>query len=1640
MRSVTVRLATAVLLALGAIAIPDHQMALAQFLTAEATTEQEPATNEDARAEPSTLTIEGSLSEASEVLNDGTYFNAHTFEAEAGDFVTITLSSDEFDTYVLLRDAEGNTIAQNDDSDGTHSQIQMVLSTAGTYTIWANSYEAAATGVYTLVIQRQDLAEIEALEQRLGEVRQAGDATAEIETLEAIAQLYRQRGQHNEALGYLQQVVPIVEEMQSRSQATDDEVAELAAMMRLGEAYKAVGDALDDVGQFEEAIATFQQGLEVAEEALDLAEDLDHHDNVFEIRRNEFDIYFSLALTYSSYSNLFRDDSHFEEAKSLAKESINSAKLALYITEKILAFAQENDNKNWIDGVNKNYLPFINSRIMTLYHSMANVYSSEAAYLLDQGLLQENLEVEQASLKIEQEALPFAMASGDLEQERTAFFFIVNSYDAISTAYRWLEKYSESIEHAEYGLNLARQHLFTFSEFSILNGLPAIYQGLGEEYYESGDYEQALVALNQGLIYAQELIDLDASSEFLDKENNFGRSNFEGRFDWEKLALQSQWNIYVNMDDIYEAQGNYEEVLATRQQTLRAAQDLGDLSTQVASLISLFEFHYSANQYPEALEVVQQALEIAEETNYSATLSSVLLFRGSIFSTLGRYSEAIADYEKGLELIKGQDTLHIENIFLNNLAVVYDAQGDYENALENLNEILRREREIRGYLQQENIPEFVENFCLINVYTEPDQSESNGLQSTLLDRVTEEQLQKCLESTWDNESTTLNSLGAISSDQGRYSKALELYEQSLKISRRINDQRNEIYVLNNIGNLYIAKGRYEDSLEILQEALSIQDSIPDRESVVPVLTNKSTLYTNQGLYDEAIRTLQEALNITDELELLPKQALLLNQLGFVYFLRGDYKQAETYYQQALDLSKDLGIVTDKAQLLSNLGQLSFSLGKYAQAIEYETQALDIHQSIGNLDEQPAILNNMGRYHRAQANYVAALDAHQQALNIATDIGAQVNQAYSLEAMGSTYYALGDDEQALDSLRQALTRFRAIGHPEGEASTLNTMGTVYTRQGKRDRALDTQQQALAIYQRMGHLAGESRSWQHIGFIHEQSGDYTAAQTAFDQALDLQDQMGARGLQGTSLNGLGLAYHGQGEPDRALDRLQQALVLYRASGDPAGEGKALGDMGNILAEQGQVELAIAFLKRSINITEAIRGELQSLPRELQESYAETVSDRYRLLANLLLQQDRVLEAQEVLDLLKLQELDDFNLRTRGNSQTAQGLDLWEAEQAILTLFDQHLVDHPDGDFDEFLSDDNLQQQVEQLRRNAQGQNLNPAQLEKLQDNLQQLGNAALLYPLVLDDRLELILVTTAGISRHTVAVDRPQLNRAILDFRADITNRRSNPIPNARRLYTWLVDPIAADLEAAGADTILYAADGQLRYIPLAALHDGNQWLTQRYTINHITAASLTDFSRGENRDLQILAGAFSDVGKTHSFTIGDKQFHFNGLPFAGMEVEAIATEIPDTQAYFDQDFSRANVEPQMGDYSIVHFATHAEFVPGLPHESFILFGNGDRVSLRDISNWQLPNTDLVVLSACRTAVSGELGGGEEILGFGYQVQRTGARAAIASLWYVDDSGTQSLMTTFYTALQNGYSETEALRQAQIALITNNFTSV
>ncbi|MBD2128996.1 tetratricopeptide repeat protein [Microcoleus sp. ZQ-A2] len=874
------------------------------------------------------------------------------------------------------------------------------------------------------------------------------------------------------------------------------------------------------------------------------------------------------------------------------------------------------------------------------------------------------------------------------------------------------------------------------------------------------------------------------------------------------------------------------------------------------------------------------------------------------------------------------------------------------------------------------------------------------------------------------------------------------------------DRKAEAQRLNQEGLQLVNKGQFREALEQFQKALVIVKEIGERLSEGQILDNIGDVYRNLEQYPKALEFYQQALVIAKETGDRKKQATILSDIADVYENLAEYPKALKfyleYYEQALAIAKEKGDRKEEATILDDMGYVYHILGQYAEALEFRQQALAIHRKLGARAGEAATLRAIGADYDILGQYQKALEYYQSALEIAKEVGARWTEGRTLDGIGQVYYyhlkqpikALEYYQQAL-KIRREVAIERGVGDRTWEAYILSNIAVALTDLGYYRQALETLQQSLTICREVDNRYLDNRR-----------------------------------LESFILNGIGKGYFKLGDYPKAFQALQQSLLLSREAINRWTEIDTLSTIGALLEKQSQPELAIVFLKQSVNATEAIRRDLQILSKEQQQSYTETVAGTYRRLADLLLKQDRILEAQRVLDLLKVQELDDYLSNVRGNNNTAQGLpnlppeqQAWENYQAVLDKaieigkeltqlrqikpenrtteqgqriaqlvnVQQKIVE----DFNNFIESPEVLALAQQLNPKARKADLvnNLDELIALQDNLKNLQQkAVLLYPLILDDRIELILTTPDSPPiRRTVSVTKKQLNETIVAFRSALLDRTSDAKPPAQQLYNWLIKPLEAQLKAADARTIIYAPDAQLRYIPLAALHDGQQWLVQRYRINNITAASLTELNTKPQRKMQVLAGAFA-TGR-YSFKVGEQSFDFAGLPFAGVEVENLAKTVPTTTKFIDTAFTPQVTVPNMDDYSIVHLATHAAFVVGTPDDSFILFGNGERITLRDIQKWSLKNVDLVVLSACETGLGGKLGNGEEILGLGYQMQRAGARAAIASLWTVDDGGTQVLMDSFYAALESKGvgqdaqpTKAEALRQAQIALITGDYRAL
>jgi CHAT domain-containing protein len=639
----------------------------------------------------------------------------------------------------------------------------------------------------------------------------------------------------------------------------------------------------------------------------------------------------------------------------------------------------------------------------------------------------------------------------------------------------------------------------------------------------------------------------------------------------------------------------------------------------------------------------------------------------------------------------------------------------------------------------------------------------------------------------------------------------------------------------------------------------------------------------------------------------------------------------------------------------------------------------------------------------------------------------------------------------------------------EALQLQQQGLQQLNQGKFHEALATFTQALGIFKETGQRQSESATLKYIGQTYEKLRDYPKALDYYQQALVIAKETDNKTEEMEIFSHIGVIYYKTGVYAKAQELYQQALVMGKETNNMQAQAEILHQIASLLEAQQKPELAIAFYKQAINAWEGMELDSKpSPPKQIQQLYTSRLTNTYRHLADLLLKQNRVVEAQAAVDSLKVQELDVYLNSVRDKAKTPQHMEYLQPEQQVVDKFNHEislvvkqgkelseLQKIPEKDrtrqqetrrqeleaaqresLKEFLifSDSpEVMAHVQELNRATGGENLNPKILRRLQDFIRQLDiNAVLLYPLILEDRLELVLVTpyTPPI-RRSVAVKRQELNRTIEEFRKALENPPNDAKKPAQKLYSWLIQPIEPALKEANTKTIIYAPDGQLRYIPLAALYDGKEWLVQNYRVNNITALSLTDFKE-RPQNLKILAGAFTRGN--YDIKVGKRTFKLGGLPFAAKEVENVTSAFPGSAKLINSEFTEQETLKVMSNFPILHFATHAAFVPGAPDESFILFGDGNAASFRDLRFWNLSHADLVVLSACETGLGGHLGDGIEILGFGYVMQEAGAKAAIASLWQVSDDGTQALMNAFYAALQQDkLSKVAALQKAQLSLL-------
>jgi CHAT domain-containing protein len=235
--------------------------------------------------------------------------------------------------------------------------------------------------------------------------------------------------------------------------------------------------------------------------------------------------------------------------------------------------------------------------------------------------------------------------------------------------------------------------------------------------------------------------------------------------------------------------------------------------------------------------------------------------------------------------------------------------------------------------------------------------------------------------------------------------------------------------------------------------------------------------------------------------------------------------------------------------------------------------------------------------------------------------------------------------------------------------------------------------------------------------------------------------------------------------------------------------------------------------------------------------------------------------------------------------------------------------------------------------------------------------------------------------------------------------------------------------------MWSLDGVLRYLPLAALHDGEQYLLERYRLAVFTPASAT---RLEDQPRPQWSGVGFGVSKAHG--------SFPALPTVPDELRSVIRDPTQPSpegvlpglVHLDEAFTDAALRAALRQsHPVVHIASHFQLHPGDDMASSLLLGDGSHLPLARLKTWPQPfqGVELLTLSACNTAVGSKGAEGKEVESFAVLAQRQGAKAVVATLWPVVDASTKELMQTFYRLRegQPGLPKVEALRQAQLTLL-------
>ena len=865
------------------------------------------------------------------------------------------------------------------------------------------------------------------------------------------------------------------------------------------------------------------------------------------------------------------------------------------------------------------------------------------------------------------------------------------------------------------------------------------------------------------------------------------------------------------------------------------------------------------------------------------------------------------------------------------------------------------------------------------------------------------------------EAAAWQGLAAAEGLRGRRREAIRWATQSAELFRAIQQSSGEARVWADAGAQHAALGEHAKAIEIYGRSAALLRKLKDK---------------GQG-------------------------GAIANRMAVSLLATNRYAEARQGFERAVAAYREMGDRLNEARNWISLGVVSREEGKYAEALTAYERALGYLRESGVQTELPGLYNNLGLVERLAGDFEQAVRYFEAALPLAVQQRDRPREVLALTNLGACYAQLNQRDKAEALLRRALAGAREINQRELERTALLTLArTLQT--GRPDEARRLLRDAIELSVSTQNRATEGIARDRLGWLLAEQGDLPGARLEMERALQLRLATGDR--RGEYLSHCSLAHLllRSGNARAAVPRAGTCLAGSISLRDPASEAVALTLLMQSWRQLDRPGAAIFFGKEAINRYQELRGNIRQLGEDVQRSYTEGNAATYRELAGLLIAEGRLLEARHVLSLLKEEEYfellrrdpraasgaagrmpltDDERkagerltaLGPRRDSLLAKGSRTREEDNELQAL-DKQLET---GQREFVLALDQLADSFVAKPQAVRVQQLREAQ--GMMDDLRDLpAGAAALYTLVAPHRLHLILVTPSVQRAYEQPVEAAELAKRILDFRVELENPQGDPKASAQRLCETLIPPaLKADLEASGAQTLMWSLDGPLRYLPLGALYDGERYLVERYRL-----AVFTPASQGRLKDPPKKAWRVAGLGVSSAWAglpaLPQVPFELRGI----VREEGRGTGVMPGVLLLDQAFTRDALLGTRLRYPVLHIASHFHFQPGSGAESYLLLGDGSKFSLQDLraQTSLFSQVDLLTLSACNTGIGDGRGDGREVESFAVLAQRQGAKAVVASLWAVADGSTAELMKRFYTLRQaDGLTKAEAMQRAQVSLL-------